>query len=169
MLPDLTAEERDAIVRVLRQTIDSDRFPLAPRLRPLKSALAKLDPPVAPARVVSASLKKWTPAMAAGLETRLWDFAECARGSAEEARAIQPRRLLLRACDVPPGVTSDYGAHSVQYANTQAAAHTIQTAKRSLNRRFSLASIPYTRQRQGGLGAGEDLGGAKLCPEVSNR
>ena len=30
------------------RVIDADRFPLAPRLRPLKSALAKLDPPATP-------------------------------------------------------------------------------------------------------------------------
>jgi hypothetical protein len=40
----LTPDERTAVARLLRQTIDGDPFPLAPRLRPLKSALAKLDP-----------------------------------------------------------------------------------------------------------------------------
>jgi hypothetical protein len=29
----------------LRRLIDDDKFPFSPRLKPLKSALAKLDPP----------------------------------------------------------------------------------------------------------------------------
>jgi hypothetical protein len=44
----LTEEERAAVAQALRRMIDADRFPLAPRLRPLKSALAKLDPPDMP-------------------------------------------------------------------------------------------------------------------------
>jgi hypothetical protein len=42
--PDLTDEEHAAVVAALRKLIDQDRFPLSPRLKPLKSALAKLDP-----------------------------------------------------------------------------------------------------------------------------
>ena len=42
---ELTDEERAALVKHLRQTLDYARFPLAPRLDPLKSILAKLDPP----------------------------------------------------------------------------------------------------------------------------
>ena len=45
---ELTADEREAVARALRSMIAADRFPLAPRLQPLKSALAKLDPPAAP-------------------------------------------------------------------------------------------------------------------------
>jgi hypothetical protein len=33
----------------LRTTIDGDRFPLSPRLRPYKAILAKIDPPKSPA------------------------------------------------------------------------------------------------------------------------
>jgi hypothetical protein len=43
--PDLTDEEHAAVIAALRKLIDQDRFPLSPRLKPLKSALAKLDPP----------------------------------------------------------------------------------------------------------------------------
>ena len=43
--PNLTPEERTALAQLLRRTIDADRVPLLPRLKPLKSALAKLDPP----------------------------------------------------------------------------------------------------------------------------
>jgi hypothetical protein len=43
--PDLTDEEHAAVVAALRKLIDADKFPLSPRLRPLTSALAKLDPP----------------------------------------------------------------------------------------------------------------------------
>ena len=47
-LDDLTDEERAAIVTALRQTINRDRYPLSPRLKPFKSALAKLDPASVP-------------------------------------------------------------------------------------------------------------------------
>jgi hypothetical protein len=43
--PDLTDEERAAVVAALRKLIADDKFPFSPRLKPLKSALAKLDPP----------------------------------------------------------------------------------------------------------------------------
>jgi hypothetical protein len=41
---DLPQEERHALADLARQKIREDRFPLSPRLAPLKSALAKLDP-----------------------------------------------------------------------------------------------------------------------------
>jgi hypothetical protein len=41
---DLTDDEHEAVAKALRKLIDEDRFPLSPRLRPLKSALAKLAP-----------------------------------------------------------------------------------------------------------------------------
>jgi hypothetical protein len=44
---DLTDEELAGLTAVLRRTIENDRFPLAPRLEPLRSALAK--PAAAPA------------------------------------------------------------------------------------------------------------------------
>jgi hypothetical protein len=37
--------ERRALVDHLRRSIASDPYPLAPRLRPLRAVLAKLDPP----------------------------------------------------------------------------------------------------------------------------
>jgi hypothetical protein len=42
----LTAAEKLALIQLLRDVIDYDRFPLAPRLDPLKAILAKLEPPV---------------------------------------------------------------------------------------------------------------------------
>jgi len=46
MLPlDLTDDEHAEIVRLLRATIEADRFPLSPRVRRLKAVLAKLAPP----------------------------------------------------------------------------------------------------------------------------
>ena len=46
---DLTDEEQTAVAAALRRLIDEDKFPFAPRLKPLKSPLAKLDPkPVKP-------------------------------------------------------------------------------------------------------------------------
>jgi hypothetical protein len=44
---DLTDEEHAAVTAALRRLIGEDRFPRAPRLDPLRSALAKLDPAAA--------------------------------------------------------------------------------------------------------------------------
>jgi hypothetical protein len=44
MLLDLTDEEWRALVRHLHHAIDEDRYPLSPRLAPLRATLAKLDP-----------------------------------------------------------------------------------------------------------------------------
>jgi len=41
---DLTEEETDALARLLRQTIDDDRYPLSPRVQTLKEILAKIRP-----------------------------------------------------------------------------------------------------------------------------
>jgi hypothetical protein len=45
----LTPEERGEVLKLLRDTIAADRFPLSQRIRNLKAALAKLDPAAAPA------------------------------------------------------------------------------------------------------------------------
>jgi hypothetical protein len=47
---DLTDDELAAVAAAVRRTLNEDRFPLAlaPRLKPLRSALAKLDPASAP-------------------------------------------------------------------------------------------------------------------------
>jgi hypothetical protein len=42
---ELTDDEQAALVELLRGEIEGTRFPLSPRLRPLKSVLAKLTPP----------------------------------------------------------------------------------------------------------------------------
>ena len=55
-----TDEERAALARALRQLIDADRFPMAPRLKPLKSALAKLDPTPERAAEPLPPPKPWT-------------------------------------------------------------------------------------------------------------
>jgi hypothetical protein len=41
---DLTDEELAAVTVAIREAVEDDRFPPAPRLDPLHSALAKLDP-----------------------------------------------------------------------------------------------------------------------------
>jgi hypothetical protein len=41
---DLDDTEADALVSLLRRTIDDDRYPLSPRIRVLKEILAKLRP-----------------------------------------------------------------------------------------------------------------------------
>ncbi len=42
---DLTAEEKAALIALLKRTLEYARYPLAPRLDPLKAILAKLEPP----------------------------------------------------------------------------------------------------------------------------
>jgi hypothetical protein len=50
-LPDFTEEEHAEVVQAIRAVIDGDRYVLSPRVRRLKSALAKLDPASAEATV----------------------------------------------------------------------------------------------------------------------
>jgi hypothetical protein len=45
---DLTDDELAAVTAAVRRTIETDRFPRAPRLDPLRSALTKLEPATAP-------------------------------------------------------------------------------------------------------------------------
>ena len=45
MITDLTDEEVGTLIKLVRRTIEEDRFPLSPRLDPLKAILAKLEPP----------------------------------------------------------------------------------------------------------------------------
>jgi hypothetical protein len=42
MTPDLSDEKTAGLTRLLSDTIDSDRFPLSPRIQTLKAILAKL-------------------------------------------------------------------------------------------------------------------------------
>ena len=41
---DLTYEEHAALLRLVRKALDTDRYPLSPRLYPLRSILEKLEP-----------------------------------------------------------------------------------------------------------------------------
>ncbi len=45
MTLDLTDDEMAALTQLLRSTIEDSRYPLSPRLTPLRAILAKLDPP----------------------------------------------------------------------------------------------------------------------------
>jgi hypothetical protein len=45
---DLTDEEHAAVTAAVRRSIADDKFPMSPRLAPLKAALAKLDPASVP-------------------------------------------------------------------------------------------------------------------------
>jgi hypothetical protein len=45
---ELTPEEHEAVIRLLRKAIDEDRYPLSDRVGTWKAALAKLDPASAP-------------------------------------------------------------------------------------------------------------------------
>jgi hypothetical protein len=46
---DLTDDEHAAVTALIRRVIEEDKFPRAPRLDPLHSALAELDPAAAAA------------------------------------------------------------------------------------------------------------------------
>jgi hypothetical protein len=41
----LTADEKSALVALVKRTIAEDRYPFSPRIRPLRAILAKLEPP----------------------------------------------------------------------------------------------------------------------------
>lgn len=58
MPENLAPEERAAVVKLPRDTIAADKYPLSPRIRTLKSALARLDPS-ASAPAVPISPKPW--------------------------------------------------------------------------------------------------------------
>jgi hypothetical protein len=45
---DLTDDEARSLATYLRSTIENARYPLSPRLAPLRAILAKLDPPQPP-------------------------------------------------------------------------------------------------------------------------
>jgi hypothetical protein len=49
---DLDDDELAAVIAALKEKLDRDHFPRAPRLAPLRSALAKLDPASAPRPIV---------------------------------------------------------------------------------------------------------------------
>jgi hypothetical protein len=54
---DLTDDELTAITAAVRRAIETDRFPRAPRLDPLRSELAKLEPATAPSLAKALSLR----------------------------------------------------------------------------------------------------------------
>ena len=56
--PDFTEEERTEVIQAVRAAIDGDRYVLSPRVRRLKSALAKLDPASAERAVTPFPLPK---------------------------------------------------------------------------------------------------------------
>ncbi len=45
MMLDLSDDEKHALAELLRRTIEDSRYPLSPRLAPLRAILAKLEPP----------------------------------------------------------------------------------------------------------------------------
>jgi hypothetical protein len=53
--PDLTDEKTEALVRLLRKTIDEDRYPLSPRIR--LSPASRLNPTATAARLMRRRLR----------------------------------------------------------------------------------------------------------------
>ena len=64
----LTDEERAALLRLVKQAIDADRYPLSPRLYPLRSILEKLEPQ--PVREVRPPPKLYAPPKATAVQRR---------------------------------------------------------------------------------------------------
>lgn len=56
---DLSDDESAALARLLRKTIDEDRYPLSPRVRLLQAILDKIEP--SPAREQPPPLKTYAP------------------------------------------------------------------------------------------------------------
>jgi hypothetical protein len=63
---DLTDEELAALTAAARRAIAEDRYPLSPRLEPLRSALAKLDPASVPKPAVERKPLPETPMRSRG-------------------------------------------------------------------------------------------------------
>jgi hypothetical protein len=68
---DLSDEETAALVRLLSDTIDRDRYPLSPRILTLKSILSKIEPQHHPSpgcdeRRVDGSLRLAWPSLSIG-------------------------------------------------------------------------------------------------------
>jgi len=56
---DLADDETEALVRLLRRTIDDDHYPLSPRIQTLKAIVGKIRPE--PVREPSPPLKHYDP------------------------------------------------------------------------------------------------------------
>src|SRR3954464_1899970 len=93
---DLTQEELTAVAKLLRATITNDRYPLSPRLKPLKSALAKLNPAGPSMRSPLPPPKPWTNSSSGsgGDEQQRRGHVGQHRGQAIDARS---RVLAVRA------------------------------------------------------------------------
>jgi hypothetical protein len=124
---DLRDEEKRALIALLKRTLEYARYPLAPRLDPLKAVLAKLDPPPPKLAALSALLIAFlvalvgpvplSPALAAGgYETGNEMLSRCTSSDAPltfcygyltgVADAMARGDLIygFKAC-IPPGVT----------------------------------------------------------------
>jgi hypothetical protein len=55
---DLTDNEHAAVTQAIKRAIEQDRLPRAPRLDPVRSALAKLDPAAAAGATTAADAQK---------------------------------------------------------------------------------------------------------------
>lgn len=125
---ELSEDERAALIELLRAEIDDNRFPLAPRLRPLRSILAKLAPETAPAVVYPAPKRLGNRARrctrsGGGEDGAVSDrVPTCPRSglalAAPAASALQavrvPSGLSALACRHPPGSEQPSGSDTGQ-------------------------------------------------------
>lgn len=68
MMRNLTEEETDALGRLLRRTIDDDRYPFSPRIQTLKAVLDKIR--LEPAHEPLPPPKVYAPPRASGRQRR---------------------------------------------------------------------------------------------------
>ena len=68
MYLDLTDDETAALARLLKSTIDADRYPLSPRIQTLKTILDKIRPE--PVREPLPPLKRYEPRIGAARRRR---------------------------------------------------------------------------------------------------
>jgi hypothetical protein len=92
-----TEEERAEVAQAIRAVIDGDRYVLSPRVKRLKSALAKLDPASAECAVTPFAPPKHHP----GAPSLVYQRLKSGRDGLE--RAHSPRRRSV-SCKPPTGV-----------------------------------------------------------------
>jgi hypothetical protein len=92
---DLTDDELAAVTAAIWRAIEEDRFPRAPRLDPLRSALTKLDPATAPKLPKTpATSPRRQPGAALAKPLPGWSYTDCATLRSRERTLPTARRNM---------------------------------------------------------------------------
>jgi hypothetical protein len=89
MTLDLTDDEARALIEHLRHALEYDPFPFAPRLDPLKSVLAKLEPPAPQPELLLPPLK---PGMGPSVGRARLDPLKAILAKTGNRRSLSPNR-----------------------------------------------------------------------------